>query len=733
MNLRLPKNIWEFLNLLLNRIKKIAPAAAVCSLTLMLALAVKSSSYAAGLSLDVSYNPSVSCGTPTTFTLTATGGSGNYKYHWDALDLYNQAQTERYMVYDPSKMNTDYQVSNTFEFTFYTSGTYYLSFRVMDMNGYETARYFFNLTVNDENYPSVESIVATVAAQCEAVCGTPYEKALWLHDWLLTKCSYDYSFSYCNPEGALARGKGTCEAYTRAYSKLLAAVGIESGRIVGNGHCWNAIKLDGKWYQVDTTWDDNGYAAVGSDSTYMYFCINDELMAKVHDQHAPNTGYESYELDKNYFIMSGRVNNWSGDFTSDIQTKLNAGETSFSLPVGTNRFPYDNYDRTIAYTLVAYSISNSDWSTSDKTVDLAAAYSGGTLYFSASYTDKVVVHTHTWDSGTVTTAPTCNANGEKTFSCTYAGCTKTRTEAITATGHNWDGGTVTRAATAGTTGIRTYNCSKCSDHKLEGIAATGSGAASGIGIYTMEFAVSSDYTVPALWIDGVEVPAVIEDGKIRTELMNTNAKCAVMYSYKSSGAPLGMKVWSLSYNTGSYIATELTGLENLIGYHGFSIRVVEPAGMRVKFSIAQTTKNGLTGAGIDGYKLKEYGTIYMYESNRPVYSFVKGGEKVSSPAVAYGYDAKGIWKNNVLETVDSRERYTMVLTKIPSENYSTELSFRSYMILKDGAGNEITVYSAPVSKSLYSAAKALIQRGDFAPGTSGYTYLNGIIGYVESH
>ena len=42
---------------------------------------------------------------------------------------------------------------------------------------------------------------------------------------------------------------------------------------------------------------------------------------------------------------------------------------------------------------------------------------------------------HTWDSGTVTTAPTCTIAGEKTYSCTK--CDATKIEPIPATGHSW--------------------------------------------------------------------------------------------------------------------------------------------------------------------------------------------------------------------------------------------------------------------------------------------------------
>ena len=49
--------------------------------------------------------------------------------------------------------------------------------------------------------------------------------------------------------------------------------------------------------------------------------------------------------------------------------------------------------------------------------------------------EKDDVGPHTWDNGTITTAPTCTKAGEKTYSCTKCGATKI--EPIPATGHSW--------------------------------------------------------------------------------------------------------------------------------------------------------------------------------------------------------------------------------------------------------------------------------------------------------
>jgi LPXTG-motif cell wall-anchored protein len=84
----------------------------------------------------------------------------------------------------------------------------------------------------------------------------------------------------------------------------------------------------------------------------------------------------------------------------------------------------------------------------------------------------VKAHTHTWDAGKVTKAATCAAEGEKTFTCTACGETKTEKIAKT-TDHKWDAGKVTTAATCEKAGVKTYTCTVCGTTKTEEIKALG--------------------------------------------------------------------------------------------------------------------------------------------------------------------------------------------------------------------------------------------------------------------
>ena len=78
---------------------------------------------------------------------------------------------------------------------------------------------------------------------------------------------------------------------------------------------------------------------------------------------------------------------------------------------------------------------------------------------------------HQWDEGKVTTEPTCEGTGVKTFTC--SNCQEKRYEDIPATGHQWDEGKVTTEPKCEEAGVKTYTCSVCDETKTEAIDATG--------------------------------------------------------------------------------------------------------------------------------------------------------------------------------------------------------------------------------------------------------------------
>lgn len=87
---------------------------------------------------------------------------------------------------------------------------------------------------------------------------TDLEKLLYVHDYLCQHYEYDTSYSNYDAYSFFTQGKGVCQAYTVTYATALRMLGIEASTATSNSmnHIWNIVKLDGKWYHVDVTWDD---------------------------------------------------------------------------------------------------------------------------------------------------------------------------------------------------------------------------------------------------------------------------------------------------------------------------------------------------------------------------------------------------------------------------------------------------------------------------------------------
>ena len=159
-----------------------------------------------------------------------------------------------------------------------------------------------------------------------------YDKALALHDWLCSHAEYDYSLKNYDAEDILFDGTGVCQAYTEAYGLLLDAAGIPnakaSGTAGGGSHTWNMAKLGGRWYHIDCTWDDGAYR-IG----HIWFCLSDYSVSFDHTASSKPYAALSYEL--NYYYRNGSYAELTERFVNEIQTALDEGKTSFSLPYET--------------------------------------------------------------------------------------------------------------------------------------------------------------------------------------------------------------------------------------------------------------------------------------------------------------------------------------------------------------------------------------------------------------
>ncbi len=249
--------------------------------------------------------------------------------------------------------------------------------------------------------------------------------------------------------------------------------------------------------------------------------------------------------------------------------------------------------------------------------------------------------------------------------------------------------------------------------------------------YTITLTPPEGYSDSTICVDGIEWAAVSDGDSFSVEVFDGDASTAVMYQYNEKNVPVGMRVWELKHDGTAYQAAEVPELNDLLSYHGFSIRITGRSGIRFKTGISTEVRDRLLSSeGAGGYQLKEYGTLVMNNANRGQYPMIKGGGKVLS-GLSYGINDSGVLEDKIYETVDGRHRFTSVLVGLPVSQYKTEFAFRGYAVLtKDG--EDITIYGPTVWKSIYELSEQLLNLGIYKEGSVANVFLKKLISDADN-
>lgn len=247
----------------------------------------------------------------------------------------------------------------------------------------------------------------------------------------------------------------------------MSVAGIENveTRDTYDGHTWNAMKLDGEWYQVDCTWDDSNDNWYNFDQRHLYFGLTDELMAVAHPGYSniyTVNGYStrSTTLKNNYFVKSGEAQQWVESYRERIQNGLNSKQTQFSIQADNSIYPRSIYK--IQNGIIAYVMNQNAWYVNGKKINLIANVNDNKFDFNVTY--PIECTEHDWDEGKVTTEPTCTKEGIKTYTC--KNCATTKTEVIKALGHDYSNEwTIDKEATCTQEGSKSHHCTRCDDKK----------------------------------------------------------------------------------------------------------------------------------------------------------------------------------------------------------------------------------------------------------------------------
>ena len=126
---------------------------------------------------------------------------------------------------------------------------------------------------------------------------TDFEKALALYDYFSRNYDYDYEMAEQMENQFMDEvktirlfneGTGICQEVSAAYSYLLMQAGVEATVMMGDGHQWSYVRINGHNYHIDPTF------VLSEKDSLAYFMMNDEQRAA--------TGYEKscFTITSNY-------------------------------------------------------------------------------------------------------------------------------------------------------------------------------------------------------------------------------------------------------------------------------------------------------------------------------------------------------------------------------------------------------------------------------------------------
>ena len=200
-----------------------------------------------------------------------------------------------------------------------------------------------------------------------------YDTLEAIHDYLCNLIAYNHeavksdtkytsrqTFAYQTAYSAFAKCNGdsvintVCAGYAKSFKILCDEFGIKCAIISGTGvsdsgsenHAWNAVELDGKWYAVDCTWDDQTEPEKAKKIFKDFFLVGSETVPvnfykkNFGYTHVNNADFAYPELNPDKYVNPAEV-------TPGVPTGLNAAaddmEVTLTWDAAENAESYNVY------------------------------------------------------------------------------------------------------------------------------------------------------------------------------------------------------------------------------------------------------------------------------------------------------------------------------------------------------------------------------------------------------
>ena len=164
-----------------------------------------------------------------------------------------------------------------------------------DLNIFYDVSYLSSL----EQEEKVDEEVSNLLKSLDLSNKTDYQKVKAIYDYICSNVTYDhdnlndksYSLKY-TAYAALINKTAVCQGYASLFYRLALDAGVDTRVISGEAggpHAWNIVKLNGKYYNLDSTWD-------AGRSTYAYFLKNTNDF----DDYVRDNDYQSNDFIEEY-------------------------------------------------------------------------------------------------------------------------------------------------------------------------------------------------------------------------------------------------------------------------------------------------------------------------------------------------------------------------------------------------------------------------------------------------
>ena len=376
---------------------------------------------------------------------------------------------------------------------------------------------FTYLTNAKEEQQELDAALQEVKSKIDTSGMSDEEIVLAYHEYLTSTVAYAYE-DYFNGTiaanhgydmyGALVKHSCVCQGYAETMFYLLREAGL-SCAIASSGninHAWNIVKIHGKWYHIDATWDDPVWDMPGR-SYHDYFLVSFDTMNK-------NT-LINHTKDRTDMVVSAQ---WGDTYTTAVDTTYESGKFWngiekaifykdgywYSISEGSSKtsFNINKYQYSTNINKVLYS-GTAKWTTPSggyyPGVYSSIYLRGDNLYFTTpdslnkiditstnvNPTELINIRTQ-YNSSTgnnlyafgeqygklvyfITDSPNIKKTKDSSNSSKYNKEYAEYTFEMCIS-HKWDAGVVTKEPTYTSTGTKKYTCTNCGETKIETIA-----------------------------------------------------------------------------------------------------------------------------------------------------------------------------------------------------------------------------------------------------------------------